>query len=186
MTFQTGNEEWVLVHWQVLLRLLAKVQPPARLKPLRELFRLTPEEEASLQRPPLAFDSHCHLDRCRSAFRLPRTASLQQIYAYVRPDVDREVTLEGVVASFCDPDTYPFPEEVCSLTDQGCFVVVGIQPKKGASEQDCARLLSLLELPEDSGLGEIGAEQTMPVAQWTQQTDNVERAISELGIFPNS
>ncbi|MEW8542640.1 MAG: hypothetical protein AB2693_03825 [Candidatus Thiodiazotropha sp.] len=120
-----GNEEWVLVHWQVLLRLLAKVQPPARLQPLRELFRLT-EEEPSLPRPPLAFDSHCHLDQCRLEFRFPRTASLQQTCAHVRPDVDREVTLEGVVASFCDPDTYPTPEEVRSLTDQGCFVVVSM------------------------------------------------------------
>ena len=40
-----GNEEWVLVHWQVMLRLLARVQPLARLQPLRELFNLTLEEE---------------------------------------------------------------------------------------------------------------------------------------------
>ena len=61
-----GNEEWVLVHWQVLLWLLARVQPLARLQPLRELFPLTPEEEARLPSPPLAFDSHCHIDRIRT------------------------------------------------------------------------------------------------------------------------
>ena len=41
---QAGNEEWVLVHWQVVLRLLARVQPLNRLQPLRDLYRLTPEE----------------------------------------------------------------------------------------------------------------------------------------------
>ena len=39
------NEEWVLVHWQVVLRLLARVQPLNRLQPLHDLYRLTPDEE---------------------------------------------------------------------------------------------------------------------------------------------
>ena len=39
------NEEWVLVHWQVVLQLLARVQPPNPLQPLHDLYRLTPEEE---------------------------------------------------------------------------------------------------------------------------------------------
>ena len=55
---QAGNEEWVLVHWQVVLRLLARVQPLNRLQPLRDLYRLTPEEEVLLPSSPLALDSH--------------------------------------------------------------------------------------------------------------------------------
>ena len=55
---QAGNEEWVLVHWQVVLRLLARVQPLNRLQPLCDLYRLTPEEEVLLQSSPLALDSH--------------------------------------------------------------------------------------------------------------------------------
>ena len=54
---QAGNEEWVLVHWQVVLRLLARVQPLNRLQPLRDLYRLTPEE-VLLPSSPLALDSH--------------------------------------------------------------------------------------------------------------------------------
>ena len=55
---QAGNEEWVLVHWQVVLRLLARVQPLNRLQPLCDLYRLTPEEEVLLQSSPLALESH--------------------------------------------------------------------------------------------------------------------------------
>ena len=55
---QAGNEEWVLVHWQVVLRLLARVQPLNRLQPLCDLYRLTPEEEVLLQSSLLALDSH--------------------------------------------------------------------------------------------------------------------------------
>ena len=55
---QAGNEEWVLVHWQVVLRLLARVQPLNRLQPLCNLYRLTPEEEVLLQSSLLALDSH--------------------------------------------------------------------------------------------------------------------------------
>ena len=54
---QAGNEEWVLVHWQVVLRLLARVQPLNRLQPLCDLYRLTPEEEVLLQSSLLALDS---------------------------------------------------------------------------------------------------------------------------------
>ena len=54
---QAGNEEWVLVHWQVVLRLLARVQPLNRLQPLRELYRLT-TEEVLLPSSPLALESH--------------------------------------------------------------------------------------------------------------------------------
>ena len=58
MLSQAGNEEWVLVYWQVVLRLLARVQPLNRLQPLHDLYRLTPEEEVLLPSSPLALDSH--------------------------------------------------------------------------------------------------------------------------------
>ena len=55
---QAGNEEWALVHWQVVLRLLARVQPLNRLQPLRGLYRLTTEKEVLLPSSPLALESH--------------------------------------------------------------------------------------------------------------------------------
>ena len=72
------SEELVLVHWQVVLRLLARVQPHARLQPLRELYRLTREEEALLPHPPLAFGTHCHIDRIQTDFHLAMSASIQK------------------------------------------------------------------------------------------------------------
>ena len=113
---------------------------------------------------------------------MPRDASLQQICAQAHPEEEFEVTLEGVVASFCDPETYPTPEEVGTLTDQGCYVVVGIHPKKDFGEDDCHRLAELLELPEVRGLGEIGVDHTVSEEQWPTQTENIERAIRAIGV----
>ena len=179
-----GNEEWVLVHWQVLLRLLARVQPIARLQPLRELFPLSPEEEAQLPKPPLAFDSHCHIDRIRTDCHLARSASIQEICSQERPDDDHVVSLEGLVTSYCDPATYPTPEEVRSIVSQGCYVVVGLHPKKEASERDWETLHNLLQLPEVSGLGEIGVDHTMPISTWTDQTNKIDRAIHAADNLP--
>ena len=179
-----GNEEWVLVHWQVLLRLLARVQPIARLQPLRELFPLSPEEEAQLPKPPLAFDSHCHIDRIRTDCHLARSASIQEICSQERPDDDHVVSLEGLVTSYCDPATYPTPEEVRSIVSQGCYVVVGLHPKKEASERDWENLHNLLQLPEVSGFGEIGVDHTMPISTWTDQTNKIDRAIRAADNLP--
>ena len=179
-----GNEEWVLVHWQVLLRLLARVQPIARLQPLRELFPLSPEEEAQLPKPPLAFDSHCHIDRIRTDCHLARSASIQEICSQELPDDDHVVSLEGLVTSYCDPATYPTPEEVRSIVSQGCYVVVGLHPKKEASERDWETLHNLLQLPEVSGLGEIGVDHTMPISTWTDQTNKIDRAIRAADNLP--
>ena len=179
-----GNEEWVLVHWQVLLLLLARVQPLARLQPLRELFPLSPEEEAQLPRPPLAFDSHCHIDRIRTDCHLARSASIQEICSQERPDDDHVVSLEGLVTSYCDPETYPTPEEVRAIVSQGCYVVVGLHPKKEASERDWETLHNLLQLPEVSGLGEIGVDHTMPISTWTDQTNKIDRAIRAADNLP--
>lgn len=174
---QSGNQEWILVHWAVLLHLLSRIQPVSRLQSLREIYPLTQEDEAMLPKPPLAFDSHCHLDRCRKDFRLRPDASLQEICAKAQPDDKHVVALEGVVANFCDPETYPSPEEIRTLTNQGCFVTVGIHPKKVISDEDLERLQTLLGLPEVSGLGEVGVDHTEPVETWPDQTDKLVKAI---------
>ena len=74
------------------------------LQSLRVLYRLTPEKEALLPSPPLAFDSHCHIDQIRMGFRLARSANthgkIQEICAKVPPD-EHVVSLEGVVNSSC-------------------------------------------------------------------------------------
>ena len=109
----------ILVIWGVLLQLLSRVQPPSNIASLRTLYRLT-KDEATLPKPAVAFDSHCHLDRCWRDFRLPADASLQQICSKARPDDEHVVDLEGVVANYCDPETYPSIEEI--RTDQSGLI----------------------------------------------------------------
>ena len=179
-----GKEEWVLVHWQVLLRLLARVQPLARLQPLRVALPLTSEEEAQLPRPPLAFDSHCHIDRIPTDCHLARPASIQEICSQERPDEDHVVSIESLITSYCDPETYLTPEEVRAIVSHGCYVVVALHPKKEASEQDWETLHNLLQLPEVSGLGEIGVDHTMPISTWTDQTKKIDGAIGAADNLP--
>ena len=87
-----------------------------------------------LQSPPLAFDSQCHIDRFRMDFRLARSASIQEICVQVRPDEDHVVSFEGGVTRFFYQEIYPTPEDVCAITSQCCYVVVGLHPRKEASE----------------------------------------------------
>ena len=110
----------------MLLRLLARAQPIARLQPLRDLFCLTLEKEALF--PPFAFDSHCHIDQIRADFCSARSASILEICAQVRPDEVQVVSLGGVIISVCDPEAYSTPEEVRAISSQGCYVVVGLHP----------------------------------------------------------
>ena len=175
-----GNEEWQLVHWQVLPRLLARVEPPARMQSLRDLFPLNLEEKALLPRPPLAFDSHCHLDRCRTEFCLPRTASVQEICAQVIPD-GRSCNPTGRgQGSFCDHETYPTPEEVKDLTDQGCYVVIGVHPKKWPTEDYWAEFKELVDLSEVSAVCEIWIDYSVAIEDWTAQEDKVDSALDEV------
>ena len=57
---------------------------------------------------------------------------------------DHVISQEGVVTSFCDPETYLTPVEVCAITSQGCYVVVGLHLKKEASEQNWETLHNLM------------------------------------------
>ena len=145
---------------------------------------MTSEEEAQLPRPPLAFDSHCHIDRILTDCHLARSASIQEICSQERPDKDHVVSLEGLITSYCDPETYPTPEEVRAIVSQGCYVVVGLHPKKEASERDWETLHNLLQLPEVSGLGEIGVDHTMPISTWTDQTNKIDGAIRSADNLP--
>ena len=143
------------MHWNVLLLILARVQPLSRLDDLRVLFQLAQEEEEHILRPAWAFDSHFHIDRS-----LPSDASFETVCSKNVPEEGYEVQLEGAVASFCDPETFPTPEEVDSLIDQGCFVVVGVHPKKELTEEGFVRLKQLSH-PKVRGLGEIRVDHSI-------------------------
>lgn len=141
-----------LVHWHVLLLILSRVQPLSRLDDLRALFQLTQEEVERIPRPPWAFDSHFHIDRSRHSWRLPSDASFKTVCSKNVPEEGYEVQLEGAVASFCHPETFPTPEEVDSLIDQGCFVFIGVHPKEELTEEGFVRLKQLPSHPKVRGL----------------------------------
>ena len=114
-----GPKEWILVHWQVLLVLLAKIQPPARPQTLRDRYPITPEGGAMHPKPPTAHDSDCHLNRCHRDYNLQQSAGPRRY-------VPRRIRMMSMKldTSFCDPETYPTPEEIHSFTNQACYFVV--------------------------------------------------------------
>ena len=88
------NGVWHLLHWEVLLLLLAQVHPTSCLEGLCDLYPLTRVDISMIGRPALAFDRHCHLDQCRQDFELPGDASLQRICAQASPEKEFQVTLK--------------------------------------------------------------------------------------------
>jgi Tat protein secretion system quality control protein TatD with DNase activity len=85
-----------------------------------------------------------------------------------------------VVASFCDPETYPTPESMRRWSAQGVIPVVVIHPKKSIDEKGLLKLQSLLELPEVVGLGEIGLDRKAPAVKWAEQMLKLETVLNLL------
>ena len=50
--------------------------------------------------------------------------------------------------------------------------------------KDWETLHNLLQLPEVSGLGEIGEDHTMPISTWTDQTSEIDGAIRPADNLP--
>ncbi|MES9883636.1 MAG: TatD family hydrolase [Sedimenticola sp.] len=124
-------------------------------------------------RLPEAFDSHFHLDRTIGILKLPATASLDSVLRHILPPKEREVALVGSVAVFCDPISYPTPDDVRNLRAQGMTVAVRLHPKnaKRTSSNDIQALRRLVKMPEVVGFGEIDLDQTTPVPEWDDQID---------------
>ena len=132
-----------------------------------------PEVRSVTEQPlsvfPDAYDSHFHLDRSRDHHHLSKTASLRQFCAKVSPKDNARVRLVGVVINYCYPDTYPTQEEVVTLYRQGVKVCIGMHPnprKVGSiSEDHLSKMKKLLQLPEITGLQEVGLDRTAPISK---------------------
>jgi hypothetical protein len=105
-----------------------------------------------------AFDSHLHMDRTREYWGLDKSAGFLEVCGVVGQLGSDEILLQGAVANFCDPDTWPTLQEITSLGDSGVWVTVGRHPKKAhlSTESRFRQLKELSELPEVLGVGEIG------------------------------
>ena len=122
-------------------------------------------------RPVLVKNSHCHLDHTASrVIRDSESCNLRGICQSVPVSESFEVTVEGVVAVFCDPPTYPTENELVSLTLQGAVPVVGVHPRNVMKEEEyLGKIQALLENPLVAGLGEIGLDRSAPRSEWVSQ-----------------
>ena len=112
-----------------------------------------------------AVDSHCHVDRILS-FILHKGEQLS---------LQTDVYLSGVVANFCDPETYKLVYSFISKLPQ-FWIAVGIHPKKVRYNNPgiLAELEQLLAIPNVVGLSELGVDYTSDPKSWELQWEFVE------------
>jgi TatD DNase family protein len=156
-----------LLHWRVLYLLAALLQPRDRLYWM-EQFAYPPIVVESL---PEAVDSHFHPDRLRRAANIHGT--IEDVLALgVEQQVVR-LKLKHVVASFCDPETYPSSRDVDTFPPE-VIVAVGIHPKHAVNPKRILtdaleRLSSLLTNPLVVAIGEVGLDHSVDPADWWYQ-----------------
>ncbi|XP_013389674.1 uncharacterized protein LOC106158303 [Lingula anatina] len=167
-----------LLLWKPLLSLIAKLWP-SDLEAYRNTCSIEEEEELSIPKPPVGYDSHCHVDRVRQHLELPTTAGLREVIEAKQVD-DKEITVSGATVIFCDPATYPSAEEVASLKAEGAVVSVGWHPRHEFDPEGWAKFEQTVSNPEVSVLGEIGVDYTTSSWQWEAQFEVLERALTLL------
>ena len=169
-----GGDPVFLLHWRVL-SFIASMLPPT--KHARFLAVRCPGVV------PLRFrglDSHCHLDRLGIKVGLSVAKNcLAEFLSCRLPMGGPFVKVDGVVANFCDPHTYPTAEQVKRLVTEGAAVAVGIHPKKvkQLSDEKFAELKGLLDMPEVTALGEVGIDQTVDSLEMVHQWALLDRIL---------
>ena len=130
------------------------------------------------------YDSHFHLDRLSTTVG-EQLCSLNDICRVCPlPEFENHtLKLTGATASFCDRETLPRPEDIASLVRSGFKVMVGAHPKVILSPEERWRVKSLVQLPDVSGLGEVGLDHTTSPDLWHRQ----ERQLKDLvtGLEPS-
>jgi len=125
-----------------------------------------------------AIDSHMHMDRTsRSLKRSVPLRTLEEVKSLIQPLRPKiRVDLKGVVAVYCDPDTYP----INVPTSEGVKVAVGFHPKKAKLfDVTRERLFSSLVLsPDVAALGEVGFDLTEPRDTWDRQLEVLRKVLS--------
>ena len=171
----SGNKVTALLHWKALVILISMLERHQEVS-LREQFDLSPEERLHLPEFPKGFDSHCHLDRTMRDLGI-KTSSLEAICQHLPAEEPYEIQLTGAVRVFCDPETYPSPDELDNWIPQGVVPVLGLHPKRALTEDGYKRLRTLLDRKEVAGLGEVGIDRTEPATTWADQMQKLERVL---------
>ncbi|KAH3696816.1 hypothetical protein DPMN_084294 [Dreissena polymorpha] len=89
----------------------------------------------------------------------------------------QRVRLVGGIGIFCDPKSFPSPQDMSCLPSN-VGVVVGLHPKHLAMNNDriyhsLDRVRNMLKCEMVVGLGEIGLDHSVPDKQWPRQNDLV-------------
>ena len=163
----SGNKVTALLHWKALVTLISMLERHQEVS-LREQFDLSPEERLHLPEFPKGFDSHCHLGRTMRDLGI-KTSSLEAICQHLPAEEPYEIQLTGALGVFCDPETYPSPDELDNWIRQGVVPVLGLHPKRALTEDGYKRLWTLLVRKEVAELGEVGIDRTEPATTWADQ-----------------
>ena len=169
-----ANSPGVLVHWKVLLLIVAVLNQEER-----EYWKTNFEESTDecnvgqTSRYPAAIDSHFHLDRTLNKLGISGKGSLQDILQAILVDLDEQITLVGTVAVYCDPNTFPAPQSLLEIKPE-MKVAVGLHPRHASfpvrkMDEAIRCFTSLIQHPRVCALGEVGLDRTEPVRDWSSQ-----------------
>ena len=168
-SFHPINSEAVLLHWRPLIHLV-QLLTEEQYQQFRNQDENEENEEVQ-QGPPVAIDSHCHLDRMVRG----KVTDVGRILHFADKETAVPVDLQGGVAVFCDPASYPTDD----LTfPPGWTMAVGIHPKKAhrTTEDEIQRMTSLIKRP-GFAVGEVGLDLTAPFSEWSSQRQLLERIL---------
>ena len=94
------------------------------------------------------------------------------------------IQLEGSVAVFCDPRTFPSDQDIHNIPEN-MYIAVGFHPRH-AKKPECSIKVDLLQLgrliqhPRVVALGDIGIDHTEPRKYWAYQIDLLEKVLPKL------
>ncbi|KAH3713324.1 hypothetical protein DPMN_073114 [Dreissena polymorpha] len=171
-----ANSPAVLIHWRVLSLLAAILQPEDR-DYWRSVFPCPSDIQLqSVKSLPVAFDSHFHIDRLRNAAQAP-CMPVDELMELGQVEDHQLVRLVGGIGIFCDPNTFPSPQDMSGLPSN-VGVVVGLHPKHSTMSNDrinnaLDRVRNMLKCERVVGLGEIGLDHSVADKQWPRQNDLV-------------
>ncbi|KAH3884413.1 hypothetical protein DPMN_008391 [Dreissena polymorpha] len=178
-TLVPPNSVAVLIHWKVLLVICARLH-----KDEHDFWRDTfpfPEGYAAEQvaeEPmiPVAVDSHFHPDRLARKASLSAGCTFPEILNAGQVDPEQRVQVEGGVAVYCAPETYPTGSEIATFP-RTITVTLGIHPRHASRSthtiKEWLERLERLLLRSDRvvAVGEIGLDHSEPPLNWHLQME---------------
>jgi len=186
------NNVAVLIHWRILNLIAALLPEEDRLRWIR-LFPESSDQQLQEERDvvpeivpeqdpvyPKAVDSHFHLDRLQNVAGW-RYLPVREALDSSEVEESRRVTLEAVVANFCDPETYPSDQTIAEFPPE-IILTAGIHPKHARRSRNYVHnavsgLERLLRNSRVVGVGEIGLDHSINDKDWHTQNALLRRVL---------